>query len=310
MRWRQSDKITADGDVMRVLHVISGLDHVTGGPAVALEGLAAAQQAAGLDVSVLATNWVGHSSDEAAARLTGKGIHVEQVGPCRRPFAYHPDIRSTLERLVPLVDVVHIHGLWEDVQHHASRISARLGKPYIIRPCGMLSRYAMAQGRLKKQLYLALRLRAHLNRASAIHYTADLEREEAARLHLKAHSLVLPNGVDLTQYARLPAAGTFRARHPEVGERPFVLFLSRIQRKKGLDYLIPAFARTQGHSMLVIAGPNEGGYEGLVRAMVKKFKCSLQECCVGKRSWRLMWMRSSSACLPTMRTSEMLLLRH
>ncbi|HWD97562.1 MAG TPA: glycosyltransferase, partial [Bryobacteraceae bacterium] len=54
--------------------------------------------------------------------------------------------------------------------------------------------------------------------------------------------------------------GELRRRYPELQNRRLVLFLSRIDRKKGLDLLIPAFAgvlREMPDAALVIAGDGD-----------------------------------------------------
>ena len=245
----------------RVLHVSAILDPAAGGVAVAVTALAEAQRrAGGLDVSVLAT--YSKPEVEPAERLRAAGVPVTQVGPCRPPLWRHPDIVPTLMRLVPQADVVHIHAMWEEVQYQAGRVSRKLGVPYVITPHGMLDPWSLSQGRLKKRLYLALRMRRVLDSAAAIHFTTTTERDLAKPLKLKAASIVEPNGVDLAEFENLPPRGTFRARHAQLGQRPIVLFLGRVNYKKGFDLLIPAFARLAGagDAMLVIAGPEDAGY--------------------------------------------------
>ena len=71
---------------------------------------------------------------------------------------------------------------------------------------------------------------------------------------------MVPNGLDTEEFADLPAKGTFRAQHPEIGDRPIILFLGRLNFKKGLDLLAPAFGQVlaAGHDAhLVIAGPDD-----------------------------------------------------
>lgn len=128
----------------------------------------------------------------------------------------------------------------------------------------------MQQRSLKKTIYLKLRLRKDLDHASTVHYTTQEEKRQAAPLLLKAPAIVESLGLDLTEFADLPPAGSFRNRHPSIGKHEIVLFMSRLHPKKGLDLLIPAFAAFQSDAYLVIAGPDEGGYEQTVRRLVEQ----------------------------------------
>jgi len=254
---------------MRVLHVISNIDPSLGGTSTALIALARAQRRAGLDVDVLST--FSTPSEATADELRRERIGVTLIGPTTNPLSRHPQIEPALREQVPRADVVHIHALWEEVQYRAARVARELGKPYVMTPHGMLDPWSLRQSKWKKRLYLALRLRANLNGATAIHYTSEIERDLAASLNLKPRTIVEPNGVDLAEFETLPPRGVFRAKHPMLGERPIVLFLSRIHPKKGLDLLIPQFARAAPvDTALVIAGPDADGYANEVRAIAER----------------------------------------
>lgn len=259
---------------MKVLHVISTLDPRAGGPVAALLGLCEAQIYHGLQVAVISNgNGDQNGGDEAqnpvAVRLRGRGAEISVLQPHLRPFRARGAALDALERAVLDADILHIHGLWEEVGHQASRLAHRHRKPAIFRPCGMLDPWSLAQSRLKKQLYLALRARRDLNRAAALHFTTQTEADLTAALQLRAPALIEPNGVDLSEFEQLPAPGAFRSQHPQIGARPLLLFLSRIHPKKGLDLLIPALARAElENAVLIIAGPDENGYRAQVAKMV------------------------------------------
>jgi glycosyltransferase involved in cell wall biosynthesis len=236
---------------------------------MALAGLAAAQKRVGLDVRLLSGYQAGTDISPADS-LRGLGIQVELVGPCAGPRSRHPALRGTMGRVVREADVVHIHGVWEEPQHVAAVAAREAGKPYVFTPHGMLDPWSLSKGRWRKRLYMLWRLRKDLNSAAGIHYTTSIERDRAqGGLKLKAPAIVEPNGLDLSEFERLPGRGAFRAKHSISGERAVVLFLSRLHPKKGLDLLIPAFSKSGlSEALLVIAGPGDAEYRARVEKMV------------------------------------------
>ena len=258
---------------MRILHVVSGIDARLGGPVAALTGLVRAQAALGHEPIIAASYCKGHDLS-IAEQLRHEGIKVDLIGPALIPkLAWHPSIRRHLDALLHTgIDVVHIHALWEEIQHRAARLAARHHIPYIIRPCGMLDPWSLRQGAAFKKIYMAARLRKNLTQASAIHYTTAAERDLAAPLRILATPIVEPNGLDLSEFGELPPKGLFRERFPQVGHRPYALFLSRLHFKKGLDLLIPAFQKAALKDVdLVIAGPaDSAAFEDELKALVRQ----------------------------------------
>ena len=251
---------------MKVLHVIPTLDHVSGGPSLALVGLATALHRAGVDVAVAVDQ---PRADDPVLLDRLRGADVEVIAGA--DGASGRLSRARLAQAVGACDVCHIHATWERVLHQAAVLCRQHGRPHVFRPCGMLDPWCLAQGRLKKRAYIALRLRRDLDRCSAIHFTTPIERDLVRPLRFRAPTIVEPNGVELGEFETLPAPGTFRRDHPEIGDRPMVLFLSRLHAKKGLDLLIPAFSGVNDReARLVIAGPDEGGYRATVEAMIAR----------------------------------------
>ena len=259
---------------MKLLHVISAMNVRDGGPTLAVAGLAAAQVRCGDEVAVVST-WRDGEDLSPVDELRRSNVKVEMVGPARGPLRSCPDLGTTLGRLIEEAAVVHVHGLWEQIQHEAARLAWRAGKPYIVMPHGMLDPWSLEQSRLKKRLYLAWRLGRNLKRAAALHFTTEAERQAAARSGFDLPNFVEPIGVDLDMF-RAPAAGTFRARHEVIGNRPLVLYLGRIHPGKGLEYLVPAMAGIDRHdAMLAIVGPDVDGYRTQVEVSIAA--CDLQQ---------------------------------
>jgi len=255
---------------MRVLHVISGLDAPVGGPAVALWGLSEAQARQGLDVSI-AASWVPGTDLAVADRLGGRGVKVHTVGPCRDFLCWSAQIRPFLRKLVPQFDILHIHGVWEEIHHQACRAAQKSGVPYIIRPCGMLDEWSYGNRIWSKRVYMLVRMRRNLDRAAAMHYLSEAESDSVARLNLRPQAIVEPNGIDLAEFEQLPPRGTFRSKHPVLGERPYIVFLGRIHKGKGLELLIPAMARLQRRDvMAVVVGPDNEGYLSQMQQLARR----------------------------------------
>ncbi len=255
---------------LNILQVVPGLDPMSGGVVAAVNGLARALFSNGVNIEILAT-YRGSEDQSISKELQTQGISITRVGPAYTPLGWHPNLKSNAYKAVQRADIVHINGIWEDVQHHAARAAQKLNKPYIISPHGMLDPWSLSQSPLRKKLYLTLRLRNNLNRATALHFTAQAEHGLTATLKLKAPAIIEPNGLDLSEFETLPPTGTFRSEHPELGDRPYVLFLSRIHPKKGLDLLIPAFAQAAPPDYaLVIAGPGEPDYVESIRQLAQQ----------------------------------------
>ena len=256
---------------MRILHAISGIDPRNGGTTSALIGLASAQVRAGLDVRVIST-WQEQDAFRSASRLEALGVGVRMVGQATGKLSRHPELRGALTDEVQRADVVHVHGMWEQMQHEASRAAYRLHKPYVFTPHGMLDPWNMQKSRLAKQIFLALRMRKNLQRAALLHYTTEIERGWVERMKLTPPAIVEPLGLDVSEFEPLPPRGTFRAKYPKLGEAPMILFLGRVHYGKGLELLVPALAKMKRRdAMLVVAGPDAEGYGKVVDRLIAEY---------------------------------------
>jgi glycosyltransferase involved in cell wall biosynthesis len=244
---------------VNILHVIESLDPAAGGPPVVAAYLATAQTNLRNKVGILAAKI-------AAAENLGV-LTVDRIIPAPKMSRWQALFgRQAVDELTPLVrdyDVLHLHGVWDPLLYAAARTARALGKPYVVAPHGMLDPWSLAQSRWKKKLALAIGWRSMLDQASALHLLNADEQKLAARLGLKAPGVVIPNGVNLEEFDRLPPVV---GKSPPVvdrglNDRPYILFLSRLHYKKGLDFLADAFqivAESERDVHLVVAGPDDG----------------------------------------------------
>lgn len=248
---------------MRILHAIANLSAETGGPPKACLGMAQGMARRGHDVAIYTTNYDGATDAEVPLDRPvdegGVAVHYHQVQPPRF-WKRSASLGRALDRAVPGCDLVHIHSLYLYHDWAAAAACRRSGVPYLIMPHGSLDPYIWHRHRTRKRVMELLFQNRDLAGAAAIHYTSDDERRLARPFARNDRAIVVGNGVDLDEFATLPPPGRFRALHPETGDRPIVLFLGRLNFKKGLDLLAPAFGRVLASGRdahLVLAGPPE-----------------------------------------------------
>ena len=154
------------------------------------------------------------------------------------------------------------------MQYLAARACRAIGRPYVFTPHGMLDSWSLRQRWAKKRLYRWLRLDRELRGAAAFHTTSDAERREVEALGLGPRVIVEPLGIDMAEFEALPPRGTFRARYPQIGDRPLVVFLGRVHPGKGVEYLIPALGATRVRDVvLAVVGPDSKGYLAEMRKL-------------------------------------------
>lgn len=253
---------------MRVLHIISGIAREQGGPTFALEGLARAQKQIGLDVTVAAT-WQMVEGRDNARTFHEMGVACHVYGPARGKFSRLKGLNEIVAGHVRQADVVHVHAMWEEVQHVAAVEARRAGVPYVWRACNAISWPIMQKSYWLKRGVLAWRLKHDLDQAAAMHYATANERDESAWLKLKSPAIVEPNGVEVGVAGD---AARFRAAYPPLADKRILLFVGRLSPEKGLDLLIPAFAnaRQPGWSLVLVGSDPQRPYRATVEAMIRQ----------------------------------------
>jgi glycosyltransferase involved in cell wall biosynthesis len=246
-----------------------------GGPVRSVHELAANLVKLGVEVTVFTTDMDGPQrlAVPLAREVWIDGVRVfyYPIG-FPRSYARSAKLGRALKEQIRNFDLVHIHGLYTYPTMTAARECQRRHVPYLIAPRGMLDPHAIViKGRYKKRLYLRLIEQRNLERAALLHFTTADEQQLAAQTGITTRGVVVPNALDLTEYPSDAERGAESARVSQVADR--ILFLSRIDPKKGLDLLIPAFAvvaRARPGARLVIAGPDNGGYWPKIEALVVK----------------------------------------
>ncbi len=256
---------------MRILHVIRGLANSSGTTHI-VGPLAEAQARQGHSVRVLYVEKPGQQPvvpNPALVRSDGFPMTVASTH-----FGWSQPFARALRGAVREADVVHIHAIWNFPTWAAMREAHRAGVPYVVAPQGSLEDWALARHRLFKSVYATLAEQPYYHRASAMQALTTTEVEQCRRFGIKAPARILPNGVDLSIVDRFARSVDIRSELSLPENSVQVLFLSRLFAKKGLDILIPAFARLaaeQPDVYLLVAGHDAGsGYRASLEKLARR----------------------------------------
>jgi Glycosyltransferase len=241
---------------MKVIHVISSISDVFGGPSRSSQGLVAALQGCGVEAWLVVFNRNDKPWIDGVVHF--KCIESGSFEQRKKSFG------RVVDEIEP--DVIHVHGLWLFVNHIACVVARKKGIPYIIAPRGMLEPWSLEQKKWKKKTAMFLYQRYDLKKAAALHATAQAEAEQFKRLEITHKIIVSPNGLTLPK--QIPR------RTCKADAKKNILFLSRIHPKKGLLVLIEAVARLKQLSLfhgwhIEYAGPDYEGHLEEVKDRIK-----------------------------------------
>ena len=253
---------------MRHLHFTQSLEPLQGG------GLGRA--ALELHLQLLRDGFGSHLISTRAARFEGVWPETEQYvrqGPEKLFFA--SGLRSGVGNRVAQADVVHGHGLYVYPNWAVGRLARLSRKPLVYHPQGFFEPWILRRSRWRKRLVCLLFEDRNMRACRLWRALTNKEADQIRGLGFNAPIVVAPNGVRVEDYDAIPPAGapSLLGLPERVRERRRLVFMARLHPKKGLDLLLPAWARlAQRHKdwELLIAGPNEGGYLAVIKSMMRE----------------------------------------
>lgn len=253
---------------MHVVHVVQSLDPAWGGIARVLPELAAGLTSHGVESTLLTL-----SGGRYGKPPTVEGVDVVSFPARQGRLGRSAAFAGTVGSFVQKADVVHLHGLWTHQNWCAGVAARKHGKPLVMTPHSMMMPWAWQKSWWKKRPIGWLFEHRNLRSARLLHALAEGEAAEIRKLGLNERVQVIPNGIWPEEFEIAPPADGIIARHPELADRQWLLFLSRIVPQKGVVPMMQACLDAAAVSdgwQLVLAGPDEVGLMPMLMAAANR----------------------------------------
>ncbi|TKD65563.1 glycosyltransferase [Flavobacterium sp. ASW18X] len=198
---------------------------------------------------------------------------IYKLGRRKGPWQYHKALYPWLLNNLTSYDVVIIHGLWTYHSYAVYKAIKKLSREgnslpkVFVMPHGMLDPYFQKskERRLKairNEVYWGLIERKVVNNATGLLFTCEQElllARQAFKQYRPRNEYNVGYGVQPPPPFATEMTRALRDKLPNWNGEPYLLFLSRIHQKKGVDLLIKAYnqlsKKTTGIPKLIIAGP-------------------------------------------------------
>jgi len=181
---------------------------------------------------------------------------------------------AILKKEIQKYDLIHIHTYRSPLSIPVHYYARKYKIPYIIQTHGSTPRI-IEKKRLKLiyDLFFGYRLLKDASKVIALSVTETKHYREMGVSKNKI--AIVPNGIDLSEYADLPPKGAFKEKFNIPLDKKIILYLGRIHKSKRIDFLVKAYAHMvkdmkYNDSILVIAGPNDG-YIDEIKSLASSF---------------------------------------
>ncbi len=219
---------------MKILHIVEDYSIESGGLRTVIKDLNA---------------HLNKENDFSSYVLTSKEEALDNVFIVKtvKPWLYSKEWKLKLKEINNQYsfDIFHIHGVWLYPQYIAAKFCVKNKIPFILSCHGMYEPWLWENGTFKKKFYFKYIVKNIFKKAKYIHVITSKEKENLKLLFKNNEIIEIPNLIKVPKYEK---------PEEEIKEK-YILYLGRLDQKKGIDILIKAFSKVEHQDVkLKIAG--------------------------------------------------------
>lgn len=252
-----------NSDQLRVCQVVASINEYVGGPAYSVTNLSQSLFKQGICSHLFTLDY-----QNAGKQFPTKNVklHSYPATTLAKYFrGFQPSARFALQEIASTeLDLIHNHGLWMFPNFYARQASVKNNLPFMISPRGMLDPWSLRNSWFKKLPAWFLYEQENLQKVVVFHATSNEELKSIRNLNFRQPIALIPNGVNLPDLSNQPSREFLSKHFPKTNEKKWLLFLSRIHPKKGIDNLLFVWKKLASQFPdwhLIIAGPDLIGYQ-------------------------------------------------
>jgi glycosyltransferase involved in cell wall biosynthesis len=159
-------------------------------------------------------------------------------------------------------DVFHIHGVWMYPQFMAVKFCIKNKIPFIVSCHGMYEPWLWEKGTLKKKFYFNFLTKNIFKKARFIHAITSLEKNNLKQLFKSSKITEIPN--------LIAESATFHSE--KNSKEKYILYLGRLDSKKGIDMLIKAFSKVNNENIILKIAGKINNYKTILDTLINRLQ--------------------------------------
>lgn len=263
-----------DTDRMKILHFYSNLDESYGGPAKSIPYSCLYLKEYGTESELfsLGNNKRYYPANQKNTLIEKNKLIWNKYRSKVLPFStrmYYDIVKKSYNKNT----IVHLHLLWGFTQYCGYKLHKKQNLPLIISLRSCLYKESLKKSYLKKSVFRLLYVNNMLEEANVIHVTAEEEYKQFRSLGFKNKVAIIPNGINIEEFTNLPKKENALNKLELSKKYKYILFLSRIEKRKNVDLLVKAFAAVNTKFQdwrLIIAGPSKHSYKNKIMELINR----------------------------------------